>query len=108
MEKAEFKAEIARLAGIEYVDYCRESKAAAKQLGITKRELDRCVKDAERKALTNKARNRKSTSLPGSSWRSGLTWRLPDYASTTCSPMMADMFFRKAHSIIGQVASGLN
>jgi hypothetical protein len=51
MEKAEFEAEIARLAGIEYVDYCRESKAAAKQLGITKREQDRCVKDAERKAI---------------------------------------------------------
>jgi P4 family phage/plasmid primase-like protien len=49
MEKAEFDVEIARLSGIEYADYCRESKDTAKRLGITKRELDRCVKDAQRK-----------------------------------------------------------
>jgi hypothetical protein len=47
MEKAEFDIEIARLAGLEYIDYCRESKDAAKRLGITKRELDRCVKDTQ-------------------------------------------------------------
>jgi hypothetical protein len=49
MEKAEFDVEVARLAGIEYIDYCQESKDAAKRLGITKRDLDRCVKEAQRK-----------------------------------------------------------
>src|SRR5215472_7625064 len=49
MEKADFDAEIAHLASMEYVDCCRESKDAAKRLGITKRELDRCVKETRRK-----------------------------------------------------------
>jgi phage/plasmid-associated DNA primase len=49
MDKADFDAEIARLANMDYVDYCRESKEAAKRFGLTKRELDRCVKEAKRK-----------------------------------------------------------
>jgi hypothetical protein len=49
MDKADFEAEIERLASMEYVDYCRESKEGAKRLGITKRELDRCVKETRRK-----------------------------------------------------------
>ena len=50
MQKEEFDAEITRLASLEFADYCRESKDAAKHLGITKRELDRCVNEAKRKA----------------------------------------------------------
>jgi hypothetical protein len=49
MQKEEFDAEITRLASLELIDYCRESKEAAKHLGITKRELDHCVKAAKRK-----------------------------------------------------------
>ena len=48
MDKADFDAEIARLANMDYVDYCRESKEAAKRLSLNKRELDRCVKEAKR------------------------------------------------------------
>jgi putative DNA primase/helicase len=53
MQKAEFDAEIERLASMEYIDYCREAKEAAKRLGITKRELDRCVKDAQRAKVSD-------------------------------------------------------
>jgi P4 family phage/plasmid primase-like protien len=49
MQKEEFDAEITRLASLELIDYYRESKDAAKGLGITKKELDRCIKEAKRK-----------------------------------------------------------
>ena len=106
MQKEEFDAEITRLASLELIDYCRESKEAAKHLGITKRELDHCVKAAKRKL------NAEGTAEPEPEKFTGIWLEIGsdlEIARLVINDMFANMncmSIQRARSTIGPVACG--